>query len=125
MRRGQLREDGGRHQVRVQRGVPFLARGGQPPVRVLAGVVHQDVQAAKARQRGVDAALDVRVVADVGFAIERAPVQFLLKRLAGLRVAPHQHHVGAGGGQAACDVGAQPLRAAGDDGGLAGQAGKA
>ncbi|MNL84907.1 hypothetical protein D3C87_2130280 [compost metagenome] len=69
--------------------------------------------------------MDLRVAADVGFAIERASVKFLFQRLARLRVAPHQHHTSAGGGQATRDVGAQALRAAGDNGGLAGQAGKA
>ncbi|MNV92527.1 hypothetical protein D3C71_1871390 [compost metagenome] len=105
--------------------MPFLARGRQAAVRVLAGVIDQDVQPAEARQRGVDRALDLTVLADVGLAEQRPPVQFLGNRLARLGVAPHQHHVDARRGQAARDIGAQALRAARHDGRLAGQAGKA
>ncbi|KAG0922685.1 hypothetical protein G6F31_019812 [Rhizopus arrhizus] len=125
MRRRELRVYRGRHQVGVQGAVPFLARRRQPAVRVLARVVDQDVQPAEARQRGVDAALDLAVLSDVGLAEQGAPVQLLSERLARLSVAPDQHHVHAGRSQAARDIGAQALRAAGDDGGFAGQAGKA
>ena len=123
--RDELGEDRGRHQVGVQRRMPLLAAGSQALVGVLAGVVDQDVDPAEGRQRGLDAALDLRVLADVGLAIQRPFAQLIGQRLAGRGIAADQHHVGASRGQPARDIRAQPLRAAGDDGGLAGQAGKA
>ena len=94
----QLRQEQRGGHVDLERLLPAgeIDIDGRPGVGVGPGVVDQDVEPAEGIERGVDAGLRLRRVADVGGEPPHAVADLLGRRLAGVPLARSDHHLGPG-----------------------------